>query len=111
MPNAVARQDCRKEVLRSVPVGADAARVNVTFAALNIIVVVVLLVVFVVPRLKEHQESKVEVPRAIRPNRAGQELADVVTEWAKTTGVLKADGAVDPNHEPIADPNFTDEAS
>lgn len=68
---------------------------NPTFAALNILVLAILLVVFVVPRLREHQESKAEVPRSIRPNRPGQELADAVTEWAKTTGVLAAEGVVD----------------
>lgn len=84
---------------------------NVTFAALNILVIAVLVGVFVVPRLREHRESKVEVPRAIRPNRPGQELADVVTEWAKTTGVLKANGAVNPSHQPIDEPKLTDERS
>lgn len=84
---------------------------NVTFAALNIIVVVVLVGVFLVPKLREHQEAKTEVPRSIRPNRPGQELADVVTEWAKTTGVLSADGAIDPDHVPVEEPNFTDERS
>jgi len=85
--------------------------VNVTFAALNILIVAVLIGVFVVPRLREHQQSKVDVPRAIRPNRPGQELADVVTEWAKTTGVLNEDGAVDPGHVPVEAPDLTDDRS
>ena len=84
---------------------------NVTIAALHIFVVAVLIGVFVVPRLREHQESKVEVPRSIRPNRPGQELADIVTEWAKTTGVLGADGAVDSDHESAEESNLTDERS
>lgn len=82
---------------------------NVTFAALNILVVVVLIGVFVLPRLREHQESKAEVPTSMRPNRAGQELADVVTEWAKTTGVLQADGAAASDYAATADADLTDE--
>lgn len=84
---------------------------NVTFAALNIIVIGVAIAVFVVPRLREHQQSKVDVPLSIRPNRAGQELADVVTEWAKTTGVLQANGTIDPDHVPVEEPNLTEERS
>lgn len=80
-----------------------------TFAALNIIVVLGLIGVFVVPRYREHRESKVEVPSSMRPNRAGQELADVVTEWAKTTGVLRSDGAIDPVHAAKAEADLTDE--
>ncbi len=86
-------------------------RVNVTFAALNILVIATLFGLFVVPRLRQHRESQVPVPRAIRPKRPGQELADVVTDWAKTTGVLRADGAADPNHVPVEEPNLTDEHS
>ena len=99
------------EVLRFDPCTADGRSVNVTFAALNIFVVAVLIGVFVVPRLREHQGSKVEVPRSIRPNRPGQELADVVTEWAKTTGVLDANGTVDSDYVPAEEPNLTDEHS
>lgn len=104
-------QDCVGELLRLGVRCADTSGVNVTFAALNILVVVVLAVVFLLPKLREHQESKAEVPRSMRPNRAGQELADVVTEWAKTTGVLTPDGGIDPEHAANADTHLTDERS
>lgn len=82
---------------------------NVPFAALNLIAVIAIAVVFLRPRLRERREAAVEVPPAIRPNRAGQELADVVTEWAKATGVLNPDGSV--GEQPADSDMLTDERS
>jgi len=108
MPSPLSRARLPWEVLRFAWVCADEHRVNLTFAALNILVVLVVVAIFVVPRLREYRESKLDVSR---PNRPGQELADVVTEWAKSAGVLQADGAADPNHIPVEEPNLTDERS
>lgn len=86
-------------------------KVNSTLAALNILVVAVLLVLFVLPRLREHRELRSEGPRSVGPNRPGQELADAVTEWAKTTGVLTPEGAVDPDQAVDGDVDSGEERS
>ena len=75
---------------------ADDNTVNPFFLALNVVVVAGIALVFLLPRIRERREAEAELPTSIRPNRGGQELADVVTDWAKATGVLAADGTPDP---------------
>ncbi len=74
--------------LRYSKASADTRRVNPVFLTLNLTVIVCVLVVVVAIRLRRPEVGDVELPSSIRPDRSGEELTDLVTEWARTTGVL-----------------------
>lgn len=85
---------------------ADHPRVNVTLAALNLAIIAAVVGFVAYRKWRERPQEDVALPSAIRPNRPSQELADVVTEWAKVTGVLSPDGS---QNGPPADGGLTDE--
>ncbi len=64
---------------------------NLDVVVVNALVVVGLGLITLLVRARNRRSTAVDLPASMRPSRPGQELANVVTEWALATGVLTGD--------------------